>query len=707
MWMMGMSAKKVRIGIAAKAIIFVTLLVALSSTVMISYNVHSERRDLLADTIVRASELARTGSSLAAPDIIEQNTDKLSRMFEEFDKIQPVNYVFAVGVNGRFLAGSDPSGDSAPATTVDALSARAWTTGDEVREATDGVLHIARPILHEGRVVGIFRMGMSLNHIDARIQAIVNRAVAIVTLGLAIITPLTGFMISLTIRPIRKLTAAAARITQRDFDIELDVRTGDELEVLAHSFNDMAEQMRTSMKRIRHLAFVDDLTRLPNKTGFTEHARRILANSDAPSAMLVIDLDRFKRLNDIYGPREGDRLLKITAQRLRASAKRVAERFRHPDARPPLLARLSGNEYALLLCGPSPTSAAKEAARDIIASINEPYPLNEGEARLTASVGIARSPFDARDVEELLRLANIALDAVKSNGGNGLRFFESEMTRRAVERITLENELRQAISNQDFVVHYQPKVDARSGEVTSCEALVRWNREGKIVGPGAFIETAEDCGLIAEIGDYVLNESCEAAARWRAAGLKCSVAVNVSAIQFELGGFSDRVLDILAKTGLPPELLELELTESVAMEDPDEVIRQVEPMRAKGVRFAIDDFGTGHSSLASLTRMPFDTFKIDQSFVRQMETDPSARVVVETILAMAKALGYDTVGEGVETPTQFAFLRLNGCTTAQGFYFGKPVPEADFVSRLTIDQRSPQRSPERGPERGPERTKTA
>jgi diguanylate cyclase (GGDEF)-like protein len=409
-----------------------------------------------------------------------------------------------------------------------------------------------------------------------------------------------------------------------------------------------------------------------------------------PAAALLIDLDRFKRLNDIYGPREGDKLLHAAAQRIQAAARRIADQFRHPEARPPLLARFSGDEYALLLCGPSPTTAARAAAQAILENLREPFPLNEGEAVLTASIGVARAPVDGREIEELLRLANLALDGVKAEGGDGCRFFEMEMTRRAVQRMTLENELRRAIANREFVVHYQPKVDARSGEITGCEALVRWRRGDKIVGPAGFIPAAEDCGLINEVGEFVLGEACAAASRWRARGAVCTVAVNVSAIQFQSPDFSRRVLDVLQSSGLPPHLLELELTESVAMRDPDEVIKQVQPMREKGVRFAIDDFGTGHSSLATLTRLPFDTFKIDQTFVRQMETDPSARVVVETILAMARALGYDTVGEGVETPTQFAFLRLNGCTTAQGWYFGKPAPESEFFARLTSDRRPPE-----------------
>ena len=551
-------------------------------------------------------------------------------------------------------------------------------------------MHVALPIEIDGDTAAVLRLAFSLKHIDMRLNATRWRVLLYSLAGIVLLIPLIAFCGLYMTRPIRKLTEAAKKIARQDFDIDLRVKTGDELEDLADALNDLSQHMRSSMKRIRQLAFVDTLTQLPNKTGFIEQARRTLAESEMPAAALLIDLDRFKRLNDIYGPREGDKLLHAAAQRIQAAARRIADQFRHPEARPPLLARFSGDEYALLLCGPSPTTAARAAAQAILENLREPFPLNEGEAVLTASIGVARAPVDGREIEELLRLANLALDGVKAEGGDGCRFFEMEMTRRAVQRMTLENELRRAIANREFVVHYQPKVDARSGEITGCEALVRWRRGDKIVGPAGFIPAAEDCGLINEVGEFVLGEACAAASRWRARGAVCTVAVNVSAIQFQSPDFSRRVLDVLQSSGLPPHLLELELTESVAMRDPDEVIKQVQPMREKGVRFAIDDFGTGHSSLATLTRLPFDTFKIDQTFVRQMETDPSARVVVETILAMARALGYDTVGEGVETPTQFAFLRLNGCTTAQGWYFGKPAPESEFFARLTSDRRPPE-----------------
>jgi EAL domain-containing protein (putative c-di-GMP-specific phosphodiesterase class I) len=255
--------------------------------------------------------------------------------------------------------------------------------------------------------------------------------------------------------------------------------------------------------------------------------------------------------------------------------------------------------------------------------------------------------------------------------------------------MTLHNELRQAMKENEFVVHYQPKIDVREGTIAGCEALVRWQQSsGKLVGPGDFIEAAEESGLIREIGDFVLQESCLAAARWAKDGYDCGVAVNVSALQFASNDFTEAVFRALDKAGLPPSKLELELTESVAMTNPERMLEQIGPLREKGVRFAIDDFGTGHSSLAYLTRLPFDVFKIDQSFVQSMTEDKHARVIVQTVLAMAESLGYRTVAEGVETREHFAFLQLHCCDYVQGYYFAKPMIEADLVSMLAAEKSS-------------------
>jgi EAL domain-containing protein (putative c-di-GMP-specific phosphodiesterase class I) len=283
-----------------------------------------------------------------------------------------------------------------------------------------------------------------------------------------------------------------------------------------------------------------------------------------------------------------------------------------------------------------------------------------------------------------MRHADLAMAHAKRAGGSAAQFFEPTMNQSAFERLVLENELRDAVQQDQLVVYYQPKVLMKDGTCAGAEALVRWQHPtAGLLSPGAFIEAAEECGLIGEIGDWVLRAACREAASWRARGLEIPVAVNVSAMQFEREGFSESVLDALQSANLPPHLLELELTESIAMENPERVIEQVQPLRDRGVSFAIDDFGTGHSSLSYLTRMPFDVFKIDQSFVRDMATDPHARIVVETILAMAKSLKLETVAEGVETAEQMNMLRAQGATLAQGFLFGRPMPGADLVEFAT------------------------
>jgi EAL domain-containing protein (putative c-di-GMP-specific phosphodiesterase class I) len=303
---------------------------------------------------------------------------------------------------------------------------------------------------------------------------------------------------------------------------------------------------------------------------------------------------------------------------------------------------------------------------------------------LGVSAGAALFPRDGSDPETLLRHADLAMAKAKQAGGNAFEFFESAMNQSAFERLVLENELREAVREDQLVVYYQPKVRMGDGAVAGAEALVRWQHPtAGLLPPGAFIQAAEECGLIGEIGDWVLRRACHEAKRLLDGGLAMPMAVNVSAMQFEDETFCQTVLDALQDSGLPPEMLELELTESTAMRDPERVIRQIEPLRKIGVTFAIDDFGTGHSSLSYLTRMPFDVFKIDQSFVRDMEKDEHARIVVETILAMAKALKLKTVAEGVETTEQYKALCDLGATLAQGYLFGRPMP-LDELERFAV-----------------------
>ena len=344
-----------------------------------------------------------------------------------------------------------------------------------------------------------------------------------------------------------------------------------------------------------------------------------------------------------------------------------------------MVARLGGDEFTVLLPRLRDSADAARLARRIVDSVRRPFEISGHQVFLGISAGIACFPRDGSDPETLLRHADLAMASVKRAGGNACDFFESSMNQSAFERLVLENELREAVRDDQLVVFYQPKVSMVDGSIAGAEALVRWRHPtAGLLSPGAFIQAAEECGLIGEIGDWVLRRACHEAQILHERGMNIPVAVNVSAMQFESEGFSQTVLEALQDSGLPPELLELELTESTAMREPERVIEQIEPLRRLGVTFAIDDFGTGHSSLSYLTRMPFDVFKIDQSFVRDMSQDEHARIVVETILAMAKSLKLKTVAEGVETNDQYRALRALGATLAQGYLFGRPMPFAEL-----------------------------
>ena len=498
--------------------------------------------------------------------------------------------------------------------------------------------------------------------------------------------------------PLADLTRASAQAASGDLSVRLKAGRKDELGVLSSNFNTMLERLKANLDRSRWLAYGDGLTRLANKTAFGERLRQCVGPGQPPGALLLIDVDGFKRFNDAYGQEQGDRILTIIAQRLRDVVKTHCAPFQAAaNGARPLLARLSGDEFGVLVPGARSVSEIQLVGDAMLKAIAAPIDISGHTACLSARIGIALYPHDAADEQHLMTSVSFAIDEAKKAGGGIVRFFEPSMSQKAMQRMTLQNELRTALKDNQFVVYYQPKINVRDGTIAGCEALVRWQPpDGPLVGPGKFIEAAEESGLIREIGNHVLDASCHAAARWTRAGYDCPVAVNVSALQFASDDFTSVVFDVLSRSGLPPQKLELELTESVAMTNPERMLEQIGPLRDQGVRFAIDDFGTGHSSLAYLTRLPFDVFKIDQSFVQTMTEDKHARVIVQTVLAMAESLGYRTVAEGVETREHFAFLQLHCCDYVQGYYFAKPMPESALLDMLQSERESLAHTPEPG-----------
>jgi len=424
-------------------------------------------------------------------------------------------------------------------------------------------------------------------------------------------------------------------------------------------------------QRIQYLAHFDALTGLPNRAQLDDRARYAISlaqRSDEPVALMFLDLDHFKDINDTLGHTIGDALLVELATRLRLA-------LRQEDS----VSRLGGDEFIFLLHG-ADARAAAHIAQKLLDVIARPYRIEPYDLHVTGSIGIALYPRDGADLETLFKRADAAMYRVKQEGRHGYRFFTEEMQARSARHLELVNALRQALEDEQLQVHYQPQVSMRDGRVVGAEALLRWTHpELGVVSPTEFIPAAEDSGLILPLGEWVLRQAVQQAQRWMQEGLSPLVmAVNLSAVQFRHADLPMLVTRILDEAGLPPEYLELELTEGVAMLDPQNAIAVMNRLHERGVRMSIDDFGTGYSSLSYLKKFKIYKLKIDQSFVRDICTDPEDKAIVAAIIHMAKSLGLQTIAEGVETAGQLAFLREQGCDEMQGYYYSRPLPAAQF-----------------------------
>jgi diguanylate cyclase (GGDEF)-like protein/PAS domain S-box-containing protein len=450
---------------------------------------------------------------------------------------------------------------------------------------------------------------------------------------------------------------------------------------------DVSDRKR-SEERIRQLAYYDVLTGLPNRRFFKENLDRALRHarqSGKPLALLFLDLDRFKTINDTLGHEAGDALLKEAGERLHVCVRATDTVASARDGKlHSAISRLGGDEFTLLLRDLDDAQDAGRVAERILERFSQPFQIGGREVFTSTSLGIAVHPIDGDDVDTLLRNADAAMYHAKDRGRNNFQFYTDAMNVKASRRLDIENNLRRAVQRGELSVAYQPKLDLASGRVTSMEALVRWeNAELGKVRPVEFIQVAEESGLIVPIGEWILRTACSQQRQWMDLGyVPVVMGVNLSSYQIRAQRFPEVLARVLQETTVEPAHLELEITESAIMRYEDLSIRALNELKQIGVRLALDDFGTGYSSLSYLKRFPIDALKIDRTFVRDVVGDPDDAAISRAIVAMAQSLGLYVVAEGVETAEQEAFLREIGCDAMQGFHVGKPMPPAEAVSFL-------------------------
>lgn len=607
-------------------------------------------------------------------------------------KYEGVRYAMVTDLNGRVLFHSDPlhrgSNLDDPILQNGLQSVEGLVVYSENRGG--GLYTAFTPVFDtRGTHIATVGIGFAADIIRAKARQVVFSItkVGLIFLLAAVLALIAALSFMVT-KPLTRLLIVIQEMREKGevFTRKVDISTSDEIGQVARAFNMMTENLRettVSKEVFEYQATHDGLTGLPNRhllADRLEQAVFMARRYDKKLAVLFLDLDNFKLINDSLGHEMGDKTLQAIAQRLQDSV-------RASDT----VSRQSGDEFVVLLSEVSEYAGVATVAEKIIQNVSQPLTLENHELPVTCSVGVSLYPKDGESVQELMKNADAALYRAKEQGKNIYRFFMPEMNAKLLERIQLERQLRLAIERQEFLLYYQPKVNLHTGRIVGMEALIRWQHPEKgIVPPSEFIPLAEETGLIEEIGEWVLRTACLQTKAWHSEGFtKLTVAVNVSARQFRLGTLVEMVRKVVHDCQIDPAFVELEVTESLLLLDTESVQSILQSLKDIGVHLTMDDFGTGYSSLSYLKRFPFDTLKLDIAFVRGITYDPDSAAIALAIITMAQALNLKVVAEGVETEGQISYLCHHGCCEMQGYYFSRPLPVSEFSEFIRRDQPLP------------------
>ncbi len=447
-------------------------------------------------------------------------------------------------------------------------------------------------------------------------------------------------------------------------------------------------ERRLADEQIAFLAYHDSLTALPNSRLFKDRLQHAISQAERNQKMIAVmflDLDRFKLINDTMGHSAGDELLKITSQRLIEAVRKTDSVAVNVADFSTSVARLGGDEFTILFEDLDNLHSVTHIAERIIKNVSLPMTLERQEVHISTSMGIAIYPDDGSSADEILKHADAAMYHAKAQGRNNFQFYTESMNKSSVELLALENNLHRAVDNDELVLYYQPQVNVASGRLVGMEALIRWRHPEKgFVSPNVFIPVAEETGIITRIGSWVVREACQQGVRWMEAGYELEkISVNLSARQLKDESLPRQIASILEETGMPADKLGIELTESAIILDPEVALVRLQKIKEMGVSLSLDDFGTGYSSLSYLKRFPIDTLKIDQAFVRDVKVDREDAALVKAIIAMAHGLGMDVIAEGVEIQEQMEFLGANECDSIQGYLYSRPLPAIEMEQMLT------------------------